>query len=155
MVPSDATCWYNSLPWWSALPAKNCRGDAFRNSVIKSTKLPIHAFFLPSLITREISCLVVKTCGEILKGGLLATATWVSLESDHSAPVKASDDSIWPISWLQTHSIGSWQIDGETMETVTDFILLGPKITAGGDCSHEIKRCLFLGRKAMTNQTAY
>ena len=45
----------------------------------------------------------------------------------------------------------SWQIDGETVETVTDFILGGFKITADGDCSHEIKRCLFLGRKAMTN----
>ena len=46
--------------------------------------------------------------------------------------------------------ITSWQIDGETMETVTDFILGGSKITADGDCSHEIKRCLVLGRKAMT-----
>ena len=45
----------------------------------------------------------------------------------------------------------SWQIDGETMETVTDFIFLGSKITADGDCSHEIKRHLFLERKAMTN----
>ena len=45
----------------------------------------------------------------------------------------------------------SWQIDGETMETVTDFIFLGSKITADGDCSHEIKRCLLLGRKAMKN----
>ena len=48
-------------------------------------------------------------------------------------------------------SITSWQIDGETMETVTDFILGGSKITADGDCSHEIKRRLLLGRKAMTN----
>ena len=47
--------------------------------------------------------------------------------------------------------ITSWQIDGETMETVTDFIFLGSKITADGDCSHEIKRYLFLGRKTMTN----
>ena len=47
--------------------------------------------------------------------------------------------------------ITSWQIDGETMETVKDFIFLGSKITADGDCSHEIKRCLFLGRKVMTN----
>ena len=47
--------------------------------------------------------------------------------------------------------VTSWQIDGETMETVRDFILLGSKITTGGDCSHEIKRCLSLGRKAMTN----
>ena len=45
----------------------------------------------------------------------------------------------------------SWQIDGETMETVTEFILLGSKITADGDGSHEIKRCLVFGRKAMTN----
>ena len=47
--------------------------------------------------------------------------------------------------------ITSWQIDGETVETVTDFIFLGSKITADGDCSHEIKRRLHLGRKAMTN----
>ena len=47
--------------------------------------------------------------------------------------------------------ITSWQIDGETMETVRDFTVLGSKITADGDCSHEIKRYLLLGRKAMTN----
>ena len=46
--------------------------------------------------------------------------------------------------------ITSWQIDGETMETVADFIFLGSKLTAVGECSHEIKRCLLLGRKAMT-----
>ena len=45
----------------------------------------------------------------------------------------------------------SWKIDGETVETVSDFILVGSKITADGDCSHEIKRCLLLGRKVMTN----
>ena len=64
-------------------------------------------------------------------------------------------------SWLKTHiqktkimvssPIISWQIDGKTMETVTDFIVLDCKITADGDCSHEIKRCLLLGRKVMTN----
>ena len=47
--------------------------------------------------------------------------------------------------------ITSWQIDGETMETVTDFIFLGSKITADGDCSHEIERCLLLKREVMTN----
>ena len=47
--------------------------------------------------------------------------------------------------------ITSWEIDGETMETVTDFIFLGSKITADGDCSHEIKRCLLLRRKVMAN----
>ena len=64
-------------------------------------------------------------------------------------------------SWLKTHiqkikimassPITSWQIDGEKMETVTDFILLGSKITEDSDCSHEINRCLLLGRKATTN----
>ena len=52
---------------------------------------------------------------------------------------------------ITSGSITSWQIDGETMEMVKYFILLGSKITAGGDCSHEIKRHLLLGRKAMTN----
>ena len=52
---------------------------------------------------------------------------------------------------MASDPITSWQIDGETMETVRDFIFLGSKITADGDCSHEIKRCLLLGRKAMTN----
>ena len=54
----------------------------------------------------------------------------------------------WPtVHWVST----SWQIDGETMETVTDFIFLGSKINADGDCSHEIKRHLLLGRKVITN----
>ena len=52
---------------------------------------------------------------------------------------------------MASSPIISWQIDGETMETVTDFIFLGSKITPDGDCSHEIKRRLVLGRKAMTN----
>ena len=52
---------------------------------------------------------------------------------------------------MASSPITSWQIDGETMETVTDFIFLGSKITADGDCTHEIKRRLLLGRKAMTN----
>ena len=52
---------------------------------------------------------------------------------------------------MASGSITSWEIDGETMETVTDFIFGGSQITANGDCSHEMKRRLFLGRKAMTN----
>ena len=52
---------------------------------------------------------------------------------------------------MASSPITSWQIDGETMETVRDFIFLGSKITADGDCSHEIKRRLLLGRKAMRN----
>ena len=52
---------------------------------------------------------------------------------------------------MASSPITSWEIDGETVETMSDFIFLGSKITADGDCSHEIKRCLLLGRKAMTN----
>ena len=52
---------------------------------------------------------------------------------------------------LASGPITSWEIDGETVETVSDFIFLGSKITADGDCSHEIKRCLLLGKKVMTN----
>ena len=59
--------------------------------------------------------------------------------------------NIQKIKLMASDPITSWQIDGETMETVTDFIFLGSKFTADGDCSHEIKRCLLLGRKAMTN----
>ena len=51
---------------------------------------------------------------------------------------------------MASHPITSWQIDGETMKTVADFIFLGSKLTADGNCRHEIKRCLLLGRKAMT-----
>ena len=59
--------------------------------------------------------------------------------------------NIKKIKIMASGPITSWQIDGETMETVTDFIFLGSKITVNGDCSHEIKRCLLLGRKAKTN----
>ena len=60
-------------------------------------------------------------------------------------------DSILKTKIKASGPITTWQIDGETMETVTDFIFLGSKIIVNGDCSHEIKRCLLLGRKAMTN----
>ena len=76
-------------------------------------------------------------------------------------PLEESERGDWK-SWVSNSTfpktkimasspITSWQIDGETMEIVTDFICLGSKITADGDCSHEIKRCLLLGRKAMKN----
>ena len=59
--------------------------------------------------------------------------------------------NIQKVKIMASSPITSWQIDGETMETVTDFICWGSKITADGDCSHEIKRHLLLGRKVMTN----
>ena len=70
--------------------------------------------------------------------------------------VKASEKvglmlNIQKIKIMASSPINSWEIDGETVETVTDFIFLGSKITGDGDCSHEIKRCLLLGRKDMTN----
>ena len=59
--------------------------------------------------------------------------------------------NIQKLKTVASSTITSWQIDGETVETVTGFIFLGSKMTEDGDCSHEIKRCLLLGRKAMTN----
>ena len=56
---------------------------------------------------------------------------------------------------MASSPITSWQIDEETVETVTDFIFLGSKITTDGDCSHEIQKCLLLGRKVMTNLDSY
>ena len=79
----------------------------------------------------EIKSLLMKVKEESEKGGLKL--------------------NIQKMKIMASGPITSWQIDGETMETVTDFISLGSKITAGGDCSHEIKRHLLLGRKAMTN----
>ena len=73
-------------------------------------------------------------------GKRLNTHTW---EGKKKNVPTVADHGIWPIT--------SWQIDGKTIETVTDFILGGSKLTADSDCSHEIKRCLLLGRKAMTN----
>ena len=69
---------------------------------------------------------------------------------------KESDKDGLKLNIQKTKIMGSgpitlWQIDGETMDTVKDFVYLGSKITADGDCSHEIKRCLLLGRKVMTN----
>ena len=82
-----------------------------------------------------------------------------SKEELKSLLMKVKDESekaglklnIQKIKMVASGPITSWQIDGETMETVTDFILGGSKITPDGDCSHEIKRCLLLGRKVITN----
>ena len=66
-------------------------------------------------------------------------------------PLTGLKPNIQKMKIMASGPITSWQIDGETMETVSDFIFGGSKITADGDCSHEIKRCLLLRRKAMTN----
>ena len=79
----------------------------------------------------ELKCLLMKVKEESEKSGLKL--------------------NIQKMKIMASSPISSWQTDGETMETVTDFIFLGSKITVNGDCSHEIKRCLLLGRKAMTN----
>ena len=74
---------------------------------------------------------------------------WTKVKDDsEKADLKLS---IQKIKIMACGPITSWQIDGVKVETVTDFIFLGSKITADGDCSHEIKRCLLLGRKSLTN----
>ena len=65
--------------------------------------------------------------------------------------VKVESEKVQKTKIMASGPITSWEIDGETVETVSDFIFLDSKITADGDCSHEIKRCLLLGRKVMTN----
>ena len=81
--------------------------------------------------SEELKSLLMKVTEQSEKGGLNLNI--------HKTKIMASGPTT------------SWQIEGETVETVRDFIFLGFKITANGDCSHEIKRCLLLGRKAMTN----
>ena len=81
--------------------------------------------------SEELQCLLMKVKEESEKAGLKL--------------------NIQKTKMMASGPIISWQIDGETMETVTDFILRGSKITADGDCNHEIKRCFLLGRKTMTN----
>ena len=82
-------------------------------------------------VSKELKSLLIKVKEENEKGGLKL--------------------NIQKTKTMASSPITSWQIDGETVETVTDFIFLGSKITADGDCSHEIKRCLLLVGKAMTN----
>ena len=102
----------------------------------------------------------IKTAGRNISNLRYADDTTLVAESDELKSllmkVKESENvglklNIQKIKIMASGPIISWQIDGETVETVTDFIFLGSKITADGDCSREIKRCLLLGRKVMTN----
>ena len=84
----------------------------------------------------------------------------ISITSDMqmATPLRQSEEELKSLLMkvkVESEKVGStWEIDGETVETVSDFIFLGSKITTDGDCSHEIKRSLFLGRKVMTNLTS-
>ena len=85
-----------------------------------------------------------------------ADNTTLMVKSEEEEPLDESELAglklnIQKMKIMASSSITLWQVDGETMETVRDFIFLGSKITADGDCSHEIKRHMLLGRKAMTN----
>ena len=104
----------------------------------------------------------IKTARRNIKNLRYADDTTLMAESEEelkSLLIKVKEESekvglkliIQKTKIMASGPITSWQIDGERKETVTDFILGGSKITADGDCSHEIKRCLLLGRKAMTN----
>jgi len=109
---------------------------------------------------------IIKTAGRIITNLRCADDTTLMTESKeelNSLLMKVKEESekaglrlnIQKMKTMTSGPITSWQIDGETVETVADFILGGPQITADGNCSHEIKRCLLLGRKARTNLIAY
>ena len=100
----------------------------------------------------------IKTAGRNINNLRYADDTTVMAESEEklkSLLMKVEEAclklNIQKTKIMASGPITSWEIDGETVETVLDFIFLGSKITADGDCSHEIKRCLLLGRKVMTN----
>ena len=104
----------------------------------------------------------IKIAGKIINDLRCAGDTTLMAENEeelNSLLMKVKEESekigikltIQKTKIMASGHITSWQIDGETVETVSDFIFLGSKITADDDCSHEIKRCLLLGRKAMTN----
>ena len=104
----------------------------------------------------------IKTAGRNINNLRYAGDTTLMAESEEelkSLLMKVKEESeklglklnIQKTKTMVSGPITSWEIDGETVETVADFIFLGSKITADGDCSHEIKRCLFLERKVMTN----
>ena len=104
----------------------------------------------------------IKSAGRSINNLRYADDTTLMAESEEelkSLLMKVKEESekvglkinIQKMKIMASGPITSWEIDGETVETVSDFIFLGSKITADGDCSHEIKRCLLLGRKAMTN----
>ena len=103
----------------------------------------------------------VKTAGRNINNLIYADDTTLMAESEElkSLLMEVKEESekvglkfnIQKTKIMPSSPITSWEIDGETVETVADFIFLGSKITADGDCSHEVKRCLVLGRKAMTN----
>ena len=89
----------------------------------------------------------------------MTPSSWQEMKNLKSLLMKVKEESekaglklnIQKTKIMASSPITSWQIDGETVETVADFIFLGSKITVDGDCSHEIKRCFLLGRKALTN----
>ena len=108
----------------------------------------------------------VKIAGRNINNLRYADDTTLRAESEEelkSLLMKVKEESeklglklnIQNIKIMASGPITSWQIDGETVETVSDFIFFHSKITADGDCSHEIKRCLLLGRKVMTNLDSY
>ena len=104
----------------------------------------------------------IKIAGRNINNPRYADDTTLMAESEEklkSLLIKVKEESekvglklnIQKTKVMTSSSVTSWHIDGETLETVADFIFLGSKVTADGDCSHEIKRCLLLGRKVMTN----
>ena len=127
------------------------------------TYRPSTSYEMPGWMNHKLES---KLLGEIISNFIYADDTTLMAESEEelkSLLMKVKEESekvslkvnVQKTKIMASSPITSWQIDWETMETVRDFLFLGSKITADGDCSHEIKRYLLLGRKAMTHLTAY
>ena len=123
---------------------------------------PVYLTYIESASCKMLGWIKHRIAGRNINSLRYADDTTLMAESEEelkSLLVKVKEESekadlklnIQKMKIMACGPITSWQIDGKTMETVTDFIFLGSKITADGDCSHEIKRCLLLGGKTMTN----
>jgi len=122
----------------------------------------LYAEYIKRNARLDVTCAGIKIAGRNINNLRYADDTTLMEESKEelkSLLMKVKEEgkkaclklNIQKTKIMASSPITSWQIDGETMETVTYFIFLGSKITADGDCNHEIKRCLFLGKKVMTN----
>ena len=147
-----------NVPLWIWIQTKSKHCDAFIYLLCQFSSLGSPSRFISPLLPQKLHIVACLVCH-------IFSMIWIFLFAYHSPwylksllmKVKVDSEkvgvklNIQKTKIMASSPITSWEIDGETVEIVSDFIFLGSKIIADGDCSHEIKRCLLLGRKVMTN----